>query len=278
MMGMPNPTRGQTRRETLPGGFIRYERNDAIDGWGWYAGLGHTERMPDYWELFSPNKGPLGAINAFAGIAPERTTQLDIGAQFHRERMDAWVSAYAGRIRDYILFSYMPGGMMGLMSSATNVDARIHGTEAGVELRPSVAWSLGANLAWAWGSNTSAGAALPQMTPLEGRFNAAWDEGRWSAGALLRIVAAQERVALDQGNVVGRDLGPSAGFATFAINGGYRFSDRVQLTAGIDNLFDRAYNEHLNLAGSADFGYPALPVRINEPGRSAWLKLNVSLD
>jgi iron complex outermembrane receptor protein len=129
--------------------------------------------------------------------------------------------------------------------------------------------------AWAWGENDSAGTVLPQMTPLEGRVSAAWDDRRWSAGALLRMVAAQERVAVNQGNVVGRDLGPGACFATFAINGGYRISDRVQFTAGIDNLCDRAYSEHLNLAGCADFGYPALPVRINEPGRSAWLKLNV---
>ncbi|MFO7306266.1 MAG: hypothetical protein C0P74_012175 [Gammaproteobacteria bacterium] len=42
---------------------------------------------------------------------------------------------------------------------------------------------------------------------------------------------------------------------------------------GIDNLLDRTYAEHLNLAGSADFGYPADPVRINEPGRTTWLKL-----
>ena len=100
-------------------------------------------------------------------------------------------------------------------------------------------------------------------------------KGRWSFGALLRVVGRQDRVAIDQGNVVGRDLGPSAGFATFALNGGVRINDRVQLTAGIDNLFDRAYSEHLNLAGSADFGYPADPVRINEPRRSAWLKLNI---
>ncbi len=60
----------------------------------------------------------------------------------------------------------------------------------------------------------------------------------------------------------------------FSLNGGYRFNDALSLTAGIDNLFDRAYAEHLNLAGSADFGYPADPVRINEPGRSAWVKLN----
>lgn len=274
MMGMPNPTFGQTRRETLPSGFVRYERDIAGSGFGWYAGLGHTERMPDYWELFSADMGPMGATNAFTGIRPEKTTQLDVGAQYRSERMDAWVSAYAGRVDDFILFTYMPGGMMGTMSMDANVDARIHGAEAGIAFRPAKDWTLQGDLAWAWGENATDGAALPQMTPPEARFSAAWDNGRWSFGALLRVVARQDRVAFDQGNVVGRDLGPSAGFATFALNGGYRLNDRVQLTAGIDNLFDRAYSEHLNLAGSADFGYPADPVRINEPGRSAWLKLN----
>ena len=275
MMSMPNPTFGQTRRETLPAGFVRYERDIAGSGVGWYAGVGHTERMPDYWELFSPDMGPMGSANAFAGIAPEKTTQLDIGAQLHGTRADAWVSAYAGRISDYILFTYGTGGMMGRMSSAGNVDARIHGAEAGAEFRPAHDWTLGGSIAWAWGANTTSGLPLPQMTPFESRLTAAWDNGRWSAGALLRMVGAQDRVALDQGNVVGRDLGRSPGFATFAVNGGYRFNDALQLTAGIDNVFDRAYAEHLNLAGSADFGYPADPVRINEPGRSLWLKLNL---
>ena len=103
---------------------------------------------------------------------------------------------------------------------------------------------------------------------------ASGEHGAWSWGTLLRIAAAQNRVNTDQGNVVGRDLGPSAGFAVFSINGGYRFNDHVQLTAGIDNLFDRAYAEHLNLAGNSSFGYPADPERINEPGRTAWLKVN----
>lgn len=277
MMAMPNPTFGQTRRETLPGGFIRYERDIAGSGVGWYAGLGHVARMPDYWESFSPNRGPMGAANAFAGIQPELTTQLDIGAQWRGARGSAWVSGYAGRIDDFILFRYMSGGMMGSTSMASNVDARIHGAEAGGEFRPGKDWTLGGSVAWAWGENAAAGTPLPQMTPLEGRFTAAWDNGRWNAGVLLRAVAAQTRVAVSQGNVTGRDLGPSAGFATLALNAGYRVSERVQLSAGIDNLFDRAYSEHLNLAGSADFGYPAMPVRINEPGRNLWLKLNFSL-
>ncbi|HRN61763.1 MAG TPA: TonB-dependent copper receptor [Luteimonas sp.] len=275
MMGMPNPTAGVTRRETLPAGFVRIEQTLPDTALTWYAGVGHTRRMPDYWELFSANMGPMGAANAFAGIAPERTTQLDVGAQFRGRRVDAWLSAYAGRVDDYILFTYRTGGMMGTMSSVANVDARIRGGEAGIEFRPDQRWTLGGTLAYAWGENRSSGEALPQMPPLDAKLSATWDDRRWSFGVLLRAVASQDRVSPEQGNVVGRDLGPSAGFATLAINGGYRFSERLRLSAGIDNLFDRSYSEHLNLAGSADFGFPADPVRIHEPGRTLWLRLNL---
>ena len=276
---MPNPTFGMTRRETLRSGFLRVE-HDAARGIGWYAGLGHAQRMPDYWELFSADTfgsgmGSMGGPNAFAGVAPEKTTQLDVGAQVRSARASAWVSAYAGRIDDFILFTYRSGGTMGTTTSVANVDARIHGAEAGAEFQPDADWTLGGTLAWAWGANTSAGTPLPQMTPFEARLTAAYEGEKWSGGALLRIVAAQDRIAIDHGNVSGRDLGPSAGFAILSVNGGYRFSEAVQLSAGIDNLFDRAYSEHLNLAGSADFGYPADPVRIAEPGRNLWLKVNL---
>ncbi|WP_434213047.1 TonB-dependent copper receptor [[Pseudomonas] boreopolis] len=273
MMAMPNPTAGQARKERLGSGFLRRE-GDLGGGIGWYAGLGHSERMPDYWELFSADRGPDGAANAFAGVRPERTTQLDLGLQYRGERVDAWVSAYAGRIDDYILFAYAAGGMMGTSSAARNVDARIAGAEAGLDWRLRGGWKLGGTLAHAWGENRSDGSALPQMPPLESRFSADWQGRRWSAGLLLRAVARQGRVAVGEGNVVGQDLGESAGFATLALNAGYRISDAMRVTAGVDNLLDRDYSEHLNLAGSADFGYPADPVRIHEPGRNAWLKLD----
>ena len=75
--------------------------------------------------------------------------------------------------------------MMGPSSSATNIDVDIHGAEAGAEFRASANWTLGSSLAWAWGANTTTNTALPQMTPLESRFTAAWDNGHWSAGCPL---------------------------------------------------------------------------------------------
>lgn len=276
MMPMPNPTAGQTRSETLPSAFVRFEQD--IDGQPlrWYAGVGHTQRMPDYWELFSPTRGPDGAANAFAGVQPERTTQLDVGMRYAGKRVDAWVSAYAGRMTDYIAFDYM-SGMAGTTTRARNADADIRGGEAGVEWRMAEHWKLGGTVAYSWGELADSGQALPQMPPLEARLNAGYDNGTWSASALLRAVASQDRVSPALGNVVGRDLGPSSGFAVFSLNGAWRINDRLRLAAGIDNLFDRDYAEHLNLAGNSAFGYPADPVRIHEPGRTAWVKLSASL-
>ncbi len=271
MMAMPNPTAGEKRDRLLPGGFLRYEHDLATMPATVYAGVGHVQRFPDYWELFSPSRGPAGSANAFDGVKPEKTTQLDFGAQYRTERIDAWASAYVGQVRDFILFDYGP---MGMTSQARNIDATIFGGELGVSYKLSPAWTLDTTLAYAWGKNRSDGIALPQIPPLEGRLSLAYEQGPWSAGVLWRLVAAQNRYAVNQGNVVSKDFDGSGGFGVLSLNGGYRISKQVQLAFGVDNLFDRTYSEHLNLAGNSGFGYSA-NTRINEPGRTVWATLSV---
>ncbi|MEO1817998.1 TonB-dependent copper receptor [Pseudomonas sp.] len=276
MMGMatPNPTAGQTRSDTLPSGFVRYEQDLQGSPTTLYAGLGHAARFPDYWELFSASLAPTGEVNAFDGIEPEKTTQLDVGIQYQRDNLQAWASAYAGQVDDFILFRYSTG-MMGMSSSqAYNVDARIAGAEMGVAYDLTERWNADATLAYAWGENRSDGAPLPQMPPLEARLGLSYAHNDWSAGALWRVVAEQNRVDEGAGNVVGQDIGKSAGFGVFSLNGAYRLSEQLKLSVGVDNLFDKAYAEHLNLAGNSAFGYPADAIAINEPGRSLWAKVD----
>ncbi|SDS95911.1 iron complex outermembrane recepter protein [Halopseudomonas litoralis] len=273
MMGMPapNPTAGDTRRETLPAAFVRLEEDLSSLPATAYVGLGHVQRFPDYWELFSPRQA-VGAVNAFDGIDPERTTQLDVGLQYKREGLEAWVSGYAGMVDDFILFDYTG---MGGISSAENIDAHIMGAEAGIALDVTDNWQTETSLAWAWGRNRSDGEALPQMPPLEARFNLTYARDNWSAGALWRVVAAQSRTADGKGNVTSKDFGDAAGFGVLSLNAAYRFSTEVTGSVGVDNLLDKAYAEHLNLAGNGSFGFPA-ETRINEPGRTLWAKLDFS--
>jgi len=276
MMTRPNPTADDTRADTLPSGFIRYEHDLADSPTTLYAGLGHTQRFPDYWELFSPNSGPAGSVNAFDSIKPEKTTQIDFGLQYKAEDLEAWASAYIGQVRDYILFDYTPG-MMGMTSQAQNIDARIMGGELGAAYRFTEHWKADATLAYAWGKNSSDGNALPQMPPLDARFGLTYSEDNWSAGALWRLVAAQNRIDLNKGNVVGKDFDKTPGFAVFSLNGAYRINQHWKVSSGVDNLFGKAYAEHLNLAGNAGFGYPANdPQAIKEPGRTLWTRIDMS--
>lgn len=270
-------TRSDTRADTLPSGFVRYEHDLAALPATAYIGLGHAQRFPDYWELFSPKSGPAGSVNAFDSIKPEKTTQLDAGIQYQGERLGAWASGYVGQVRDYILFDYR-SAIMGMSTSrARNIDARIMGGELGTAYDLSENWKADATLAYAWGKNSSDGKTLPQMPPLESRLGLTYSREDWSAGALWRVVAAQNRIAQDYGNVVGKDYEKSAGFGVFSLNGAYRVNKHLKLSAGVDNLFDKAYAEHLNLAGNAGFGYPASdPQAVSEPGRTLWTKVDLS--
>lgn len=268
-MGSTRHTVDASRSQTLPSGFIRYERDLAATPATFYAGIGHVERFPDYWELFGGHANK--TLTSFEQLKPEKTTQLDIGLQYHDSKLKAWVSGYAGAVSDFILMNYVSGMSAG---KASNVDARIAGAEAGLVYSLSERWKADATLAWTWGENRTEHRPLPQMPPLETRFGLTYDTGVWSVGGLWRVAAAQNRVAVGEGNIVGQDLGPSAGFGVFSLNGGYRIDRATTLSAGIDNLFDKTYAEHVNAASAGLVGY-VNTVRVNEPGRTFWLKLDV---
>ena len=134
--------------------------------------------------------------------------------------MKAWVSGYAGVVHDFILLHY-PASAMGT-GYASNVQARIAGGEAGASYAFAAHWKADATLSYAWGENRTEHRPLPQMPPLEARFGLTWARDDLSVGALWRLAAAQRRAAAGEGNIVGQDLGPSAGFGVLSLNAGYR--------------------------------------------------------
>ena len=135
-------------------------------------------------------------------------------------------------------------------------------------------------LAWVRGSNDTDGKALAQQPPLEARLALEYDDRRFSYGAMLRMVSRQDRYDVGSGNIVanGQDLGPTGGFATLSLNAGWRPNKVTLLTAGVDNVFDRNYSEHLGKGGWDFAGGAVTTDRINEPGRTFWLKAQVALD
>ncbi len=263
----------QRRSAILPAGFIRYEHTLEPMPVMLYAGLGYTERYPDYWELFSPTMGP-GNASAFDGLKSEKTRQLDIGANYVQGGIKGWVSGWVAQADDFIVFQYAADGSRG--SRADNVNAVTLGGEAGLAWSLSEQWTAESSLAYSWGKNRRDGRPLPQMPPLEARLGLRWEKGDWSSTALWRLVSQQQRIALHEGNVVGKDFDSSTGFGILSANISWKATPDVKFSGGIDNIFNKEYHEHLNLAGNSSFGYAA-GTPVNEPGRTWWGRISVAL-
>ncbi len=264
----------QERKETLPSAFLRFENQhpDHDDG-KTYMGIGYVERMPDYWELFSPKSGN-GHPNTFKNIDTEKTLQLDIGYQHEHGNFSSWASAYAGVINDYILTTYLPTGNMGMLEAhSRNVDATVAGAEVGIGYQFTDAIQADLSAMYAWGENTSDNTPLPQISPLEARVNLRYIQDNYTLDAYWRLVDGQNRISEREGNIVGYDLKQSAGFGTLSLNGTYHVNDSMDLSVGIDNVLDRTYAEHLNKMGSSGFGFAANE-QFNNIGRNYWARLS----
>lgn len=265
----------QSRQQLLPSGFLRFENihPEHEDG-KTYIGLGYVERMPDYWELFSPKSGN-GNTNTFKNIDTEKTLQLDVGYQHSHGKFNSWASAYAGLINDYVLTTYKPTGIMGMLEAhSRNVDATIAGAEAGIGYQLTDAIQADVSAMYAWGENTTNNTPLPQIAPLEARVNLRYIQDKYNVGLLWRVVDGQNRISKNEGNIVGYDLQPSTGFSILSLNGTYNLAEDIDLSVGIDNVLDKTYTEHLNKMGNAGVGLAANE-QFNNMGRNYWARISM---
>ncbi|NAR63773.1 TonB-dependent copper receptor [Acinetobacter haemolyticus] len=291
-----NLASNKSRKNTVPSGFIRLENLMPQHDLKSYIGLGYVERTPDFWEIYrtvlpSTNMG-MDDMNGHGGhgnmpmpsvtrtmddleyLDNEKTLQLDLGYQLDHGKYNSWASAYVGVIKDFMLISYDDPDKKMLTPKIRNVNATIAGVEAGVGYQFNDQIQADVSTMYAWGKNTSDDRALPQIAPLEGRINIRYVEDKYSLGLLWRVVAKQNRISLNEGNVVGYDMNESKAFNTLAVNGSYQLTKAMDVSVGIDNLLDKTYTEHLNKAGASMFGYGASE-QFNNIGRNYWMRMSM---
>ncbi|MCC4263312.1 TonB-dependent copper receptor [Oceanimonas baumannii] len=242
----------------LHAGFVRLEHSQ--QDWTWYAGYGQAERAPDFWE-----RNRNGELNT------ETNHQLDAGVLYRKGNLSGSVSVFAGYVDDFILVDNTT------LPQARNINARRFGGEAEVSWRVADDWTLASNLSYTHGQNLSNDIPLGQTPPLELNTTLGYDNGTQEVALLMRNVAAQHRFAEGQGNIIGQDAGPSAGFTVFSLNAGWQLTPTVKLAAGIDNLLDKDYSEFINKQEAYPLGDNPVTGRISEPGRQWWAEVQISL-
>jgi len=262
MQMMPNPGVGEIREDDLNSGFSRVEyRASDLQV---YLGYGRASRFPDYWELLGKARTtPMGTSSFYA--ESETLSQWDAGVMTQGDSWQVSLSAYTGRVDDFLLLSAEQPMQPEVVS---NIEARLWGGELGGEWRPFEKLALRGSVSVSRGSNVTDQSYLPQVAPNEMRLSAEYQMQQWTLGGMWRGVAAQERFALNQGNIVALDKGPSAGFSTVSINASRKWQ-QLSLDIGVDNLFDKTYQEFLSTSGATIVGFDTLP-RVPEPGRSVW--------
>ncbi|WP_052094581.1 TonB-dependent copper receptor [Pseudohaliea rubra] len=257
------------------GGLLRYEQQLG-NRWTAFAGISRTVRTADASERFlaAANTAPMMRWIGNPGLNPETHRQADAGLVLlaGKHRIDG--VAFYDSVSDYILRDRAHGqGDVLPDDNATvyrNVDARLHGVEGSWTWRVGGGWEASASLAWVRAENTSENRDIAQTPPLNGSLNLDYDTSRWRAGASLRWAAEQDRVEANPMVNSGLDAGETPDWAVLDLYASMSLGSFGDLRAGVDNLFDRRYAEHLNRSNLDPFNPVA--IRVNEPGRVLWAR------
>jgi len=184
------------------------------------------------------------------GLKPERSEGWDVGLLWrpYGAIVLARVTVFGLDVRDQISFG--TGRYVNLERT------RSRGVEASLEARPLASLTLTATYAYVDAEDRSTGEQLLRVPRHSGSASLSWDPGRYSLTLSLRAESSQA------------DSDPSTfaparrrGFVTADLAGAYRLTDAVELTARIENLADRRYQDAL--------GY-------GEPGRALYVGVRVS--
>lgn len=187
---------------------------------------------------------------AVPALVPEsaRGGEIALGWRSADGRFDGRVTAYRLDVDDQIDGVFDPGTFEFYY---VNVDeTRTDGVE--LEGRATLGGGFDLTVAWAWTDAQDLGAGTPILRVPEraGSATLAWSGDRLSAALTVR----GEGDMPDSG-------GERGAFVTANVSGAWRLSDRVELTARIENLADERYEQLLGYGEPGRSGYVGVRLR-----------------
>ncbi|MDB5477038.1 MAG: TonB-dependent receptor [Phenylobacterium sp.] len=183
-------------------------------------------------------------------LRPERAEGYDLRLGWASEdgRITAALTGYKLSVRDqiaYVALRYINIARTRSDGIEAEADAKLTET-----LRLKLAYAVTDAI------DVSTGRDLLRVPRQSGAASLFWTQQRWGAAVTLRAESTQADVARDGFTPVRR-----AGFAVADLSGSYRLSDQLTLTARVENLTDKRYEE--------SFGF-------NESGRAAFVGVRVT--
>ncbi|PKP78720.1 MAG: TonB-dependent receptor [Alphaproteobacteria bacterium HGW-Alphaproteobacteria-3] len=263
--------------ETNVSGLVRVTHD--FGGFSGWLGASRAVRTADATErgiARAPAMGGGGWVGN-PGIDPEKHHQVDMGIETGRSVWKASASIWYDNVQDFISRDIARGqsGVLvndGVSSVFRNVDAELAGFDVVGQWLFAPSWRVGGDFAYTYGENTTDDRPLYQIPPLSGSVEVVYDVTEWSAGARMRWAAKQTRADTSTATGSGLDVRETPGYAVVDLFGTLQLAGPVELRGGIANLLDTTYASHLSRGNGFD---PAV-VQVNEPGRSAYVQVNLA--
>jgi iron complex outermembrane receptor protein len=237
-----------------------------------YLTIGYAERVPTGSELYGFYL--FNAQDGFdyigkADLRNETALQSELGLRGRWGEngtvFQYQLTAFASWLSQYITGIVEPGlrpmtiGANGVKSYQNLPGALQAGGEAMLNAQFGKPWQAVATLRYTYGRDNE-GNPLPFIPPLKSILSLRYQPGRFSAQAEWEAATAQDRFA----RRAGEDMTP--GFMLVHLRFGYTipvWKVPVGIQAGVDNLFDERYHEHL------DWG------NIPRQGRNIYIQVNL---
>lgn len=253
----------------------RYEY-DFSDTTTWFAGISRTTRTADETERYFANGANITAQGDFMqanssawvgnpSLKPEIHTQMDLGFHYDTEQHGLRANLFYDQVTDYILRDTIKVNN-GRISSYRNVDAYLYGAQLEGYLNTFAHIRLSAGLNYTLARNERDQRHIAQTPPLSGYVAVDKRIDQLALGVRFRFQDKQTKID----TASGLDLTATPAWSIVDIYASYAANQWLTVRAGVDNVFDHAYSQHLGRADSLTGN----TINLTEPGRAFWFKLS----
>jgi len=248
------------------------------------AGVAQKTRSPGYQEryLWMPleSTGGLADGNSYVGnihLDPEVAHQLELGFSWDNQSAYLKPRAFYHKVDDYIQgtpatdSTVIAASMMDKTPlQYTNVEAVLYGFDAPFGYQLSDKISLDGQVSYVRGERDDIDDNLYRIAPLNGLLALSYTENSWSLVGEVEGFAAQDEVSVTNSEK------ETAGYGLVNLKGSYRPQHNLELTAGIENVMDKQYTQHL--AGYSRVNVGAISKGDRLPGEGRNLFITASLE
>lgn len=293
-MAMMNPNIGElvqrfnnADRSTSDSGvdLVAQLKQNLGSGYKLIAGTAFKTRAASYQERYlwfplqstgglADGKTYIGDIN----LDPEKSLQAELGFDYSSKRFFFSPRMFYQRIDDYIQgtpvtdpVTVMVGMMMGDPTPLqfSNVDAHLYGVDVRWHYLLSDHLKLKGTLAYVRGERRDINDNLYRIAPLNADIAVQYTQAEWNSALVWRVYDKQDHVSVTNNEVA------TAGYGVLALNTSYSPTDALTIQAGVENLLDKHFLDHLSGYSRVINSDIPLGTRIPGTGRSFWISANL---